>query len=647
MAKKKPIQRAEPPKAAPQVPNKTARQPEAKTPMAMTDKWYIIILMAVVFAVNARTIGYEYTYDDAVFTSKGNLIDLPEMGGIHCIPALFTHGKNYCFDKSNNGSYRPLLPATFAVEHAILGDFNPTFSHFVNLVLACLLVMLLYKLLRRMFPAYSAYVPFLILLLFELHPIHTEVMASVKSRDEIIALIFSVLSMLQTFKYIEDNKAGHLVLSGVYFFIALLAKESPVCFIAIAPLSVYFFTSANIKKILISSIPYYAMIFLFLLIRHFILEAEAGDVSITENTFAGITDFSHKIGTILIIQLKYLELLILPHPLSFDYSYNQIPITSITNYVAIISLAIFTGLFVYAIATFKNKNVFAYCILFYFFAMGVTSGLLIRIGATAGERFIFIGSLAFCIAAVLLLAKLFKSDLATLTYEHSRTLSYTLIVISVLYAGKTIARNEDWSSNMALFRSGVVTAPNSWRSTNCLAVEYKRMATAETNPQVQLTECDSSIKYYKQSIAIYPLKADTHADLGAVYFMMKNFDSSIVYLNNALRLNPKLANAAGNMGTIYMNSSRFDMALKYYLMVVNNDKANIDATYILAQFNAGACYYNLQKKDSAIMLFKKSYQTSPDYNDHRAVGYVAQIYREQGNLDSATKYESLARQFKK
>jgi len=641
VAKKKPIQRAEQPKAPPQVPNKKPQQPEPKTPMAMTDKWYIIILMAVVFAVNARTIGYEYTYDDAVFTSSGNLIDLPDIGGFKCIPALFTHGKNYCFDKSNNGSYRPLLPATFAVEHGILGGFNPAVSHFVNLILACLLVMLLFKLLRRMFPTYSAYVPFLVLLLFELHPIHTEVMASVKSRDELLAFMFSVLTMLQTFKYIDDNKTKHLVLSGIYFFIALLAKESPVCFIAIAPLTIYFFTNADLKKIIISSVPYYAMTGVYIGLRKLILESEAGDVSVTENTFAAIHNFGDKLGTILRIQLKYLELLVFPNHLSFDYSYNQMPITSITNYLAIISLVIFTGLLVYAVATFKNKNVIAYCILFYFFAMGVTSGLLIQIGATAGERFTFIGSLAFCIVVVLGLVRVFKADLATIDYAHARNLSYLVIAVSVLYAGKTMARNEDWSSNLSLFESGVKTAPNSWRSTNCLAVEYKRMATAETNPAIQAKECDSAIKYYKKSIAIYPLKADTHADLGAIYFMMKNYDSATVHLKRGLELNPKLSSAAANMGTVYMTLLQYHTALEYYRTTVELDPNNV-----IAQFNLAVCYYQEQKYDSAARGFTRSIQIQPGYNGHKAFEYAAIVFKTLGKMDSAAKYEMLGRQFK-
>ena len=68
MAKKKPVLRAEAPKAPPQVPNKKPQQPAPKPSAGMTDKWYIIVLMAVVFIVNARTIGYEYTYDGVHYT---------------------------------------------------------------------------------------------------------------------------------------------------------------------------------------------------------------------------------------------------------------------------------------------------------------------------------------------------------------------------------------------------------------------------------------------------------------------------------------------------------------------------------------------------------------------------------------------------
>ena len=377
------------------------------------------------------------------------------------------------------------------------------------------------------------------------------------------------------------------------------------------------------------------------MIRGLVLDKGAGDVSVTENTLVAATNFSEKLGTILFIQLKYLWLLIFPYNLSFDYSYNQVPIVHFTNYMSIISFVILTILFVLAVINFKRKNIYAYCILFYFFAMGVTSGLLMQIGATMAERFLFIASLGFCIAIIFVLVKVFKIDMKTVTYENSRNFSYVIIAIAVLYSIKSMARNEDWKSNLDLFKSGVITAPNSWRSQNCLAVEYKRMATAETNPQLQNEYNKEAIKYYYNSIAIYPDKADSHADLGAIYFTMKNYDSAIVQLKRALQLNPNLANANANLGTVYLTLQQYHNALGYYRKTVEVDKTNI-----IAQFNLGVCYYQEQKLDSALIAFKKSIQIQPEYYNHKAFDDVAIIYSSMGKQDSAAKYQALSKQFK-
>ncbi len=592
--------------------------------------------------VNIRTIGYEYTYDDAAFTSSGNLIDI--RGGMKSIPEIMTHAKNYCFDKSNIGSYRPLLPASFAVERQFFG-FNPQVSHTVNLILFALMIIMLFKVLRRMFPDVSVYIPFFILLLYELHPIHIEVIASVKSRDELMAVIFTCLSMLQSFKYIDDDdsrKNKHLILSGVYFLLAMLSKESPIGFVAVVPLTLYFFTTATPKQSIISGIPYFATVCVFVGLRFAFLDKAAANasVAITENFFVGATTFATKLGTVLLIQLKYFAFLIYPYPLSFDYSYNQVPIVGLTDYHAIISFVIIAALFVYAIINFKKKDIFAYCILFYFLSIAITSNLLMEIGAGMGERFLFIPSLGFCIAVVFLLAKLLKVNLKDADMKTAPKFGYIFVVIAVLYAGTVWAGNEDWKSNFTLFTKGAEVCPNSWRTQNCLGVEYKKLALAEQNPALHVNYADSAIVHYKKSIAIYPLKADPQGDLGAIYFTLKNYDSAIKYLGRSLELNPELSSAAANLGTVYMTLTRYTEAINYYQKTVAVDPSNI-----IAQFNLAVCDYNTQKYDSAIINFKKALQVNPEYNDHKGFEYTAILYRMQGKNDSAAKYDALGRQF--
>jgi protein O-mannosyl-transferase len=637
MAKNKQNSKITQPPVKPPAANKPAAKPVKTARVENPEKWFIIILIAVAFIINARTIAYNYTYDDAVFTSENSYIGIK---GIEAIPGLFTHAKNYNFDKSNTGQYRPLLPITFAVEHEVFG-FKPAISHFINLVLFCLLIWVMFKLLRRMFPTYSIYIPFFIMLLYELHPIHTEVVASVKSRDEIMSLLLTVIAVLQSFRYVDDNKVKHLIISGVLFFVAMLTKESVTPFIGIVPLTLYFFTNAKPSKLLISAIPYVIATAIFVILGAVFLDKLTTNthVAITENTFTGVKNFSEKLGTVLVVQLLFLRLLVFPHPLSFDYGYNQIPIVPVTNYVSLISLAVFVALIAYSIINFKKKDIYAYCIIFYLMAVSITANLFIEIGATAGERFLFISSLGFCMAVVFLLAKLFKTDISTVTYKNAPNFAYVILGISLLYSVKTVSRNEDWRNNLALFSSGVEVCPNSWRAQHCIGEELKlKILAADTPPELKKQYTAEAIDHFNKAIAIYADKADTHGDLGAIYFTDKQYDSAEVHLKRALELNPKLSAAAANLGTVYLTETKYSDALKYYLQADYVDPSNITAV-----FNTGVCFVQFKQYDSAVFYFKKSVAIAPDYYNHKGMEYIAIVYKMMGRMDSAVKYMGLAK----
>jgi tetratricopeptide (TPR) repeat protein len=638
MAQNKPVNKTNRPQTKAPVVNTRPDKPENAEPKRSSEKWFIIILMAIAFIVNARTINYGYTYDDSVFTTEQTLIGLK---GIEAIPGLFTHGKNYNFDKSNDGSYRPLLPISFCIEHQFFG-FVPAVSHFINLVLFCLLILVLYHLLRRIFIDYSAAIPFFILLLYELHPIHTEVIASVKSRDELLSFLFTAMSMMQSFKYVDDNKNKHLVLSAVYFFLGLLSKESPVSFVGVVPLTLWFFTNAQPKKIIIAGIPYLISAVVFVLLGKIFLDngVNRETVSVTENFLVAINGFSERLGTILFIQLKYFTLLLFPVPLSYDYSYNQIPIVNLTNIKAIIGLVLFVGMGVYAIMNLKRRDILSYCILFYFMTISVTSNLIIEIGTAMGERLLFVPSLAFCIAVVFMAAKLLKANAHKIGLKSTPAFSYLLIGIALLYSVKTIARNEVWKSNFDLFTSGVASAPNSWRTQNSLAVELREMANRESSPELKRKYLDEAIVHFNKSLEIFPQKGEIHAEIGVIYFTDKRYDSAAVHLRRALEINPRISSAAANLGTVYLTVGKFNDALHFYQKAIAVDPGNITA-----QFNEAVCFVQLQKHDSAVLSFKKAVMIDPRYNDYKGLDYTAIVFKMMGKMDSAAKYTEIARKY--
>lgn len=118
--------------------------------------------------------------------------------------------------------------------------------HFNNIWTFALGCMFLYLVFSRYFFRTNQDLAFLSALLFTMHPIHSEAIANVKSRDEIFSLIFISLTFLYTFKFIESKKNKDLLWASVMFLLSLLSKEYAVMLLFLIPLAVYTFTENDV-----------------------------------------------------------------------------------------------------------------------------------------------------------------------------------------------------------------------------------------------------------------------------------------------------------------------------------------------------------------------------------------------------------------
>jgi hypothetical protein len=118
--------------------------------------------------------------------------------------------------------------------------------HFNNIWTFALGCMFLYLVFSRYFFRTNQDLAFLAALIFTMHPIHSEAIANVKSRDEIFSLIFISLTFFYCFRYMEYKKVSDLVWSSVMFLLALLSKEYAVMLLILIPLAIYTFTENEI-----------------------------------------------------------------------------------------------------------------------------------------------------------------------------------------------------------------------------------------------------------------------------------------------------------------------------------------------------------------------------------------------------------------
>lgn len=632
MAKNKPNQpRAQQPAAAPAVP-KAATIPQPMPSATSITKWLLIILVGVVFVANFRTLSYEYTLDDPFFTT-----DNPNVSkGLAAIKEFFTHAAYYGVFQHHDASYRPLMLTSFALEKDLF-NFNPHTSHLINIILFMIEIAALFMLLKRVFKNVSEYIPFLMTLLFALHPIHTEVVASVKSRDEIMGLLFSILALWQTLRYIDNEKTSAIALSALWFFCALMSKETPIAMVLIAPMTVWFFREAPVNKIVRATVPYIAVAAVYMVMRSMFIESDGEKVRIlvNNNALMAATNGMDKTATALFMQLKYLIILLFPHPLSYDYSYNQVPIISFSDPKALAAVAVIIALFVYAVRGFKKKDPLAWCILFYGMTVFITSNLVIDIGATMAERFIFTGSLAFCIAVVLLLAKLLKTDTAHATLVNAKPLMGAIAVIALLYAGKTMARNEAWASNLDLYKTGLETAPNSWRAQYLLGVQYTRDINTEKDPLVKRELYKNATVALSKSLQILPNNSDVFLILGYAHEFAGIPDSAMRAYMSCLALDSLNKQAAMNLGGIFLRTGRLDEGIALYSKLLAREPENPDA---LA--NIGACYGNKGMFPEAIQYYQRSVKVRP-VQPPNVFQSMSNLYRYTGDSANAQKYRAL------
>src|ERR1043165_765144 len=99
--------------------------------------------------------------------------------------------------------------------------------------------------------------------------------------------------MWECLKYVKMPKTKNLILAGVYFFLALMAKESPITLVIIIPMMLFVFSKSDFKKIGLVMIPVIIASIIYLAIRGIVLTSQLGthDIRLIDNSLVAAHDF--------------------------------------------------------------------------------------------------------------------------------------------------------------------------------------------------------------------------------------------------------------------------------------------------------------------------------------------------------------------
>ena len=463
---------------------------------ALFQKLAIVVLPVLAYL---GTVQNEYALDDALyitdnsFTKKG-VAGISDHLTEEALVGFYGEQKQLL----SGGRYRPLAPVTYALEYELYG-FKPGVSHFLNIVLYGLMMWLIYHVMLLFFSGRKTLPVWLFgaLLLYAVHPLHAEVVANIKGRDQILSMIFVALT-LQFIVQGLKGKTSFWALAGASFFLGLMSKESTVTFLPLLPLALYFFFPKKLtaKNYLITGGSLLVPTLVWFIVRQQVVgEVVAGvETNILNDPYIESTA-GEKYGTIFYTFLLYLKLHVFPYPLTHDYYPFHIPIKSLTDPLVVISLVLILiaiGLAAWGLA---KKKAIAFWIIFFGATFSISSNLVLNIGTIMNERFMFEASMAVCVGLAFAIHKLIpKGAVGGVLY----------IGVSVIFGILTFNRSLVWKDNFTLFTTDVEVSQNSAKCLVSAGGMYYEKAQNTQNRQEKKALLTKSVPLLERAIELLP-----------------------------------------------------------------------------------------------------------------------------------------------
>ena len=596
---------------------------------------YIIICVVALFQYG-NTFEHDYAWDDAIVVTQNDRVQQ----GLSNPSELFRNIKSN--EIQHRYGYRPISLLSFALDIE-LSEMTPKTGHVMNVLYYALLCCLIFYFLRRMFPQKGALFSMIIVGLFLIHPVHAEVVANIKSRDEILAMIFGISSMIFFLNFLEKDKRNYLfggltILALVFSF---LSKENGITFAGVLLLMAYFKSSERINSYVKYAVPVLGGVVL-IAIRLYVYSDSVFENNATElletfqyredgflgNPLHDASGLMQIIPNVFNILIKNLGLLVFPMTLVHDYGFSHSTMVSWSDPFVIVSLIFHLALIYVLIREFKKKSILLFGILFYFITLSVYLHIL-QVGPDyMGERFLFIPSLGFLIAVVVFIERITKSsfnaDAEPIWKNGKAKIAFGVLGVFFLFGFvKTMNRNKAWENNTTLFEADIVALDDCARTQYNYAVllhnEYYKNPTKDKQEKI--------LYHYQRAVDITNRSMTSMLDLGKAYMEFEQVEKGKEIFDQAVVAHEGLAAPLMMLGQYYLSQEEFHKSLKQY------EKAEELAKLPSIFHWKAVCYLKLNQIEKAIVAIEEGEKQNPEEAGYFVL--MCDLYMAQKSYDKA------------
>ncbi|XP_040201479.1 protein O-mannosyl-transferase TMTC1 [Rana temporaria] len=630
----------------------------------------------------ARSLYGEFVHDDI-----WAILNNPDSRGETNLSSVFRNdfwGKAMN-DNTSHKSYRPLCVLSFRM-NVYLWGLDPFYFHMVNVVLHSLVSALLcYVCSRTVFedrrPALGT------ALLFAVHPVHTEAVAGIVGRADVLACLLFLLAFLSYVRSVEtevvtDHFPGTrspllLLLSLLLGTCAMLVKETGITVFGVClvyDLQVLCLRRMKrlpslerpAKDLWTAAIPFLRRaalvschVMVVLGFRVHIMGGSMPLFSEQDNPASFSPYILTRFLTFSYILAFNACLLLAPITMCYDWQVGSIPLLHSLwdrrNLETLVLLVVLVSLGLHCLVARKrtgHREVLV-GLLFLVFPFIPASNLFFRVGFVVAERVLYMPSMGFCILCVYGMKVLYSRS----GPRGSSAIIFIFFLLLLLFSWKSMSHSECWRSREALFRSGVQTLPHNakvhYNYANFLKDQnrkeeainhyktvlslYKQHSSALNNLGTLTTNATAAEEYYRKALAISPQHSRALFNLGNLLRTQGRNVEAELRLRESILYGPYFADAYSSLGSLLADQKRQEEAEEVYVTGVKNCPDSSDL-----QNNYGVFLVDFGAPQKAVSHYLLALQLRP--NHHVAMLNLGRLYRSLNQNREAEKWYKKALQ---
>jgi protein O-mannosyl-transferase len=599
-----------------------------------------VIIFVVAFLQYANTIRHEYAWDDKLVITGNDYTQK----GISGLTEIFTNRVTIPY----KNVYRPVPQALFAIEQELFKQ-NPHAGHFFNVLWYGLLCVTVYFFFRFLFPTSDLLFSFLASLIFTVHPLHTEVVANIKSRDEILALFFGLSALWLLVKSLINGRWWLLLPGVACFALAILSKENIITLLPVIIIA-WWYKSDTIKLnrgIFAATIIIAAGLGIGYWINQSITAAQRGgsvqlDATVLNNVFLWTTTPGSVVPTSIVNIGRYLWLFIYPHPLVHMYGYNQVPLSSWGSFATWVVMGLLFLAVLYMIKNFKQKTPAMFGILFFAITYSVYSNLFVLAPDTMADRYMFIPSLGLALIATQLVTNVISIIVEKFHFPGSKMILCTIVFTCILsaYFIQTFLANRDWKNDYTLIYNRIKYMQHNAAAQATYGLMLNRESDEKNNAEERTILKIEAMKAFTRSVEIFPdfywswisigkifaeqgeydkaelaflkaqqlepVSADSYFCLGSLYYTRGGGYLAVTYLERAVLLEPESEQSYTMLGKAYLQTSSFANLEGLATAGIKKFPRNAEFYALMA-----TCYYHKKQYQEASAHMRVALQLDP------------------------------------